>query len=75
MVFEFLVLHHLRCTNFSAAMLRHEPTSLPFCLILCHLQPECLRQFDALTGNSLANQNGAADGEVKHKKKPFGRKK
>ena len=36
---------------------------------------ELLRQFDALTGNSLANQNGAADGEVKHKKKPFGRKK
>ena len=27
--------------NFSAAMLGHEPTSLPFCLILCHLQPEC----------------------------------
>ena len=36
---------------------------------------ELLRQFDEETGNSLANQNGAADGEHKGKKKPFGRKK
>lgn len=36
---------------------------------------ELLRQFDAETGNSLANQNGAADGDHKAKKKPFGRKK
>ena len=36
---------------------------------------ELLRQFDAQTGNSLANQNGAADGDVKPKKKGFGRKK
>ena len=36
---------------------------------------ELLRQFDAETGNSLATQNGAADGEHKGKKKPFGRKK
>lgn len=36
---------------------------------------DLLRQFDAQTGNSLANQNGAADGDVKPKKKGFGRKK
>ena len=36
---------------------------------------ELLRQFDAETGNSLANQNGAADGDSKPKKKGFGRKK
>ena len=30
---------------------------------------ELLRQFDAETGNSLANQNGAADGDHKKKKK------
>lgn len=36
---------------------------------------ELLRQFDAQTGGSLTNQNGAADGETKHKKKGFGRKK
>ena len=36
---------------------------------------ELLRQFDAATGNSLANQNGAADGEHKGKKKFFGGKK
>ena len=36
---------------------------------------DLLRQFDAQTGNSLATQNGAADGEHKGKKKPFGRKK
>jgi molecular chaperone DnaJ len=36
---------------------------------------ELLRQFDEQTGNSLANQNGAADGDVKPKKKGFGRKK
>lgn len=36
---------------------------------------ELLRQFDAQTGNSLVNQNGAADGDVKPKKKGFGRKK
>lgn len=36
---------------------------------------DLLRQFDAQTGNSLANQNGAADGDVKPRKKGFGRKK
>lgn len=36
---------------------------------------ELLRQFDAVAGNSLANQNGAADGEHKGKKKLFGGKK
>ena len=36
---------------------------------------DLLRQFDAATGNSLANQNGAADGEHKSKKNIFGRKK
>lgn len=36
---------------------------------------ELLRQFDAEAGNSLENQNGAADGDHKSKKKPFGRKK
>ncbi len=36
---------------------------------------ELLRQFDAETGNSLGNQNGAADGDHKTKKKGFGRKK
>ena len=36
---------------------------------------ELLREFDAETGNSLANQNGAADGDSKPKKKGFGRKK
>ncbi len=36
---------------------------------------ELLRQFDAKSGNSLENQNGAADGDVKPKKKGFGRKK
>lgn len=36
---------------------------------------DLLRQFDAETGNSLANQNGAADGDVKPRKKGFGRKK
>ena len=36
---------------------------------------ELLRQFDAVTGNSLSNQNGAADGEHKGKKKFFGSKK
>lgn len=36
---------------------------------------ELLREFDAETGGSLASRNGAADGEVKHKKKGFGRKK
>lgn len=35
---------------------------------------ELLRQFDAETGNSLSNQNGAADGDHR-KKKGFGRKK
>ena len=32
---------------------------------------ELLREFDAETGNSLANQNGAADGDSKPKKKRF----
>ena len=36
---------------------------------------DLLRQLDAETGNSLANQNGAADGDVKPRKKGFGRKK
>ncbi len=36
---------------------------------------ELLRQFDAQTGDSLKTQNGAADGDVKPKKKGFGRKK
>ena len=36
---------------------------------------DLLRQFDAQTGNSLTNQNGAADGDVKPRKKGFGRKK
>lgn len=36
---------------------------------------DLLRQFDEQTGGSLKNQNGAADGEPKHKKKGFGRKK
>lgn len=36
---------------------------------------DLLRQFDEQTGGSLTNQNGAADGEAKHKKKGFGRKK
>ncbi len=36
---------------------------------------ELLRQFDAKSGNSLENQNGAADGDAKPKKKGFGRKK
>lgn len=36
---------------------------------------DLLRQFDAETGNSLSNQNGAADGDHRTKKKGFGRKK
>lgn len=36
---------------------------------------DLLRQFDEQTGGSLTNQNGAADGEPKHKKRGFGKKK